>query len=253
MSVGSQQGVVDAMRVDLKKFHETWMELLFPRQRGADNTVLGKWRPQTTRERITYNGWSAVGALAIAVLYPLALLGVIVRFNARRIDVSVEKLGAIGVILLAILVWGGLAALVEFRLDYADRQANAIIAASVVAIVSAALAVFFRWLGGRVVTILFAYPFGMTAIFLPPVVAALVSESLAQFSIAFAEDVAVFVQDDILAEVGLKEYFVDNFEREGFAYVLIWLGISVPLGWLLGIMVALADFIRPKGTGGGDE
>jgi len=252
MSVGSQQGVVDAMRVDLKKFHETWMGLLYPRQRGADNTVLGKWRPQTTRERVTYNGWSALGALAIVVLYPLALFGVIVRFNARKIDVSVEKIGAIGVVLLAVLVWGGLAALVEFRLDFGDQRGNAIIAASVVAILASGLAVFFRYIGGRITTILFAYPLGMTAIFLPPVVAALVSPSMAQFSIAYAEDVAVFVQDDVLAEVGLKEYVVDNFEREGFAYVLIWIGISVPLGWLLGTTVALADFIRPKGTGGDD-
>jgi len=250
MSAGSQQGVVDAIRVDLTKFHETWMGLLYPRQRGTNNTVLGKWRPQTTREQVTYRSWSALGALAIAVLYPLALFGVIVRFNARKIDVSVDKLGAIGVVLLAILVWGGLAALVEFRLDFAAQEANAIIAASVVAILASALAVFFRYVGGRAVTIFLAYPLGMTAIFLPPVVAALVSDSVAQFSIAFAEDIAVFVQDDVLAEVGLKEYVVDNFEREGFAYVLIWLGISVPLGWLLGIMVALADFIRPKGTGG---
>ena len=26
----------------------------------------------------------------------------------------------------------------------------------------------------------------------------------------------------------------------------MWVVISVPLGWLLGIMVTLADFVRPK-------
>ncbi|MFB6150402.1 MAG: hypothetical protein ABEJ40_01220 [Haloarculaceae archaeon] len=245
MSVGNQS-VVDAVRVDLRKFHETWMELLFPRQRGADQTVLGKWRPETTREKVTYRGWSALGVLVIAVLYPLALIGVVVRFNTRRIDVSVERLGAVGVFLLAVLVWGGLAALVEFRLDFPDQKANAIVGASVVAIISTALALLFRKIDGRPVTVLLAYPFAVTAIFLPPVVAALLSDQVAQFSIAYSEDVRVFIQNQVLAEVGLKDYFVNNFEKSGLGYAAMWIAISFPIGWLLGIMVSLADFLRPK-------
>jgi len=247
MSVGSRQGVVEAIRFDLNKFHETWMGLLYPRQRGAGDTVLGKWQPQTTRERVTYTAWAALGALVVAVLYPLALFGVVVRFHARKIDVSVEKLGAVGVILLAVLVWGGLSALVEFRLDYSSQATNAIIAASVVAVVSAGLAVAFRAIGGRITTVVFAYPFGMTAIFLPPVVAALVSDDVAQFSIVYAEQLADLVRDEVLGPVGLRDYVADRFEMTELAYVLIWLGVSVPLGWLLGTTVALADFIRPTG------
>jgi len=247
MSVGNRQGVVEAVRFDLNKFHETWMELLYPRQRGASDTVLGKWQPQTTREKITYNVWAALGALAVAVLYPLALFGVVVRFHARKIDVSVQKLGAVGVVLLTILLWGGLSALVEFRLQaqFSSREANAIIAASVVAILSSALAVLFRSVGGRITTVVFAYPFGMTAIFLPPVVAALVSDDIAQFSILYAEQIAELARAQVLEPVGLRDEFADRFDMTEFAYVLIWVGISVPLGWLLGTTVALADFIRP--------
>jgi hypothetical protein len=245
MSVGNQ-GVVEAIKVDLRKFYETWMDLLFPRQRADDHSVLGKWRPETPREKVTYNGWSVLGMSVIAVLYPLALFGVVVRFHARKVDVSVEKIGAIGVFLLALLVWGGLAALVEFQLSFPENEANAIIGASVVAIASTALALFFRHVGGRAVTVIFAYPFAMTAIFLPPVVAALLSDRVAQFSIVYSEDVAVLIQDQVLAEVGLKDYFVDNFDRNGGAYVIMWVAISVPAGWLLGSTVALADFIRPK-------
>jgi signal transduction histidine kinase len=249
MSVGNRQGVVEAVRFDLNKFHETWMELLYPRQRGASDTVLGKWQPQTTREKLTYNVWAALGALVVAVLYPLALFGVVVRFHARKIDVSVQKLGAVGVVLLTILVWGGLSALVEFRLQaqFSSREANAIIAASVVAILSSALAVLFRSVGGRITTVVFAYPFGMTAIFLPPVVAALVSDDIAQFSIIYAEEIAELARAQALEPVGLRDEFADRFDMTEFAYVLIWVGISVPLGWLLGTTVALADFIRPTG------
>jgi len=249
MSTGDQS-IADAVKVDLRKFHETWMELLFPRQRAADHTVLGKWRPETPREKVTYRGWFAVGFPVVAILYPLALLGVLVRFHARQIDVSIEKIGAIGVFLLAVLVWGGLAALVEFQLNFPEDEANAIIGASVVAILSTAFALFFRHVDGRLATVFFAYPFAMTAIFLPPVVAALLSDQLAQFSIVYSEEVRVFIQDEVLAEVGLKDYFVENFDTTGGAYVIMWVVISVPVGWLLGIMVSLANFIRPTGGGG---
>jgi hypothetical protein len=249
MSTGDQS-IVDAVKVDLRKFHETWMELLYPRQRGANHTVLGKWRPETPREKVTYRGWSALGFPVVGVLYPMALFGVIVRFHARQIDVSIEKIGAIGVFLVAVLVWGGLAALVEFQLNFPEDEANAIVGASVVAIVSTALALLFRHVDGRFTTVVFAYPFAMTAIFLPPVVAALLSDQILQFPISYSEQVATFIQDDILARVDLKEYFVENFDRDGGAYVIMWVAISVPAGWLLGVMVSLANFIRP--TGGDD-
>jgi hypothetical protein len=251
MAAGNQS-VVDAIRVDLRKFHETWMELVFPRQRGAQHSVLGKWKPETPREKLTYNGWSVIGMAIIAVLYPMALAGVIVRFHARKIEFSIEKIGAIGVFLVAVLVWGGLAALVEFRLNFPAQEANAIIAASVVAILATGLALVFRAIDGRPVTVLFSYPLGMTAIFLPPLVAALLSDQIAQFTIVYSEEIAVFLQDEVLAELGLKDFFVRNFDRNGGAYVIMWVVISVPLGWLFGIMVTLADFIRPK-SGDGDE
>jgi len=245
MAAGNQS-IVDAVRVDLRKFHETWMELVFPRQRGSQHSVLGKWQPETPREKVTYNGWSAIGVLVVAVLYPLALAGVIVRFHARKIEFSIERIGAIGVFLFAVVFWGGLAALVYFQLDFPADEANAIVAASVVAILATGLALIFRAVDGRPVTVLFSYPLGMTAIFLPPVVAALLSDQLAQFSIAYSERIAVLIQDDVLARVGLENYFVRNFDRDGGAYVIMWVVISVPLGWLLGIMVTLADFVRPK-------
>jgi len=243
----ADQSIVDAIKVDLRKFHETWMEFVFPRQRGADHTVLGKWRPETPREKVTYRGWSTLGFPVVGILYPMALLGVVVRFHARKIDVSIEKIGAIGVFLLAVLVWGGLAALVEFQLSFPEEEANAIIGASVVAILSTALALLFRHVGGRFTTVFFAYTLAMTAIFLPPVVASLLSDQILQFPVVYSEEVAVFIQDEVLAEVGLKEYFVDNFDRDGGAYVIMWVAISVPAGWLLGIMVSLANFIRPSG------
>jgi hypothetical protein len=45
----------------------------------------------------------------------------------------------------------------------------------------------------------------------------------------------------------VRDYLIDNFDLEGITYVFLWFGISVPLGWILGILVTLADFVRPTG------
>jgi hypothetical protein len=45
--------------------------------------------------------------------------------------------------------------------------------------------------------------------------------------------------------LGLTDYLVAEFDLEGVAYVLLWFAVAVPLGWLLGGVVALADLVRP--------
>jgi hypothetical protein len=256
MSVGSSEGIVEAIRFDLTKFHETWMELLYPRQRETTNTVLGKWEPTTTREEVTYRAWAALGVLVIGVVYPLALLGVVVRFHTRRIDVSISRAGPLAVVLLAVVVWGGLAALAEFQFAFGAKEANAIAGASLVAIAATAVAVGVRKVGGRKSVVLVGYPLAMTAIFLPPVVAALVSDRVvAGFVIVESDRIARFILNEVLRDGStyfsllgdVRAYFVTNFERQGFAYVWMWLGASIPAGWLLGMTVELAEFIRPTG------
>jgi len=246
MSVGSEQGIAGGVRIDLKRLHETWMELVYPRQRGADNTVLGKWTPDSQFGMALYRLWSIVGVPVIAIVYPLVLLGAFLRFQTRRVDSTATRLGVVGVVLLSILVWGALIALARFRLDLAAGGITAIAAASGVATVAAALAVFTRRIDGRLVTVLLSYPFGVTAIFLPPVVAALFSPAVADTVIPLSDDLARWLLFNVMDPIGAGDYLRANFEREGAAHALIWLGISIPLGWLLGILVTLADLVRPK-------
>jgi len=245
MAVGSERGIVGGIRIDLKRLHETWMEVVYPRQRGADDTVLGKWTPDSQLQLALYRLWSAVGMPVIALVYPLVLLGAFLRFQTRRIDSTAARLGVVGVIGLSVLVWGALIALARFQLNLDPGGLVAVIAASVVATVSAALAVFTRRVGGRGTTVALAYPFGMTAIFLPPVVAALFSQDVASVVLPSSDRLARWLLWDVLDLVGLAEPLVENFEREGGAYALMWLGISVPLGWVLGLLVSLADLVRP--------
>jgi len=245
MAAGTEQGMVQAIRFDLQRMHETWMEVFYPRQRNADHTVLGKWKPDRGLQLYLYRLWSALGVPIVAVLYPLVLFGYFVRFQTRRVNVTATRLGFVGVVLLFVLLWGALSALVAFPLEgeIAAGGVTAIIAASAVAIFSSALAFGFWMLDGRPVTVLFAYPFAMTAIFLPPVVAALYSETMAEIVLTRSDSLASWSLDQM--PVAIESYLVENFDRDSFAHVIIWFCVSIPAGWILGIVVTLADLVRP--------
>jgi hypothetical protein len=247
MAAAGQQGIADAIRFDLVRMHETWMEFVFPRQRGAEGTVLGKWRPEEGYERVLYRAWSVVGVPIVGLVYPFVLLGYILRFQTRRVTLTARRLGWIGVVVLFAVLWGALSLLAKFQ--FADALTGggvtAIVAASGVAVLSAALAFAFWRIDGRVVTVALAYPFAVTAIFLPPVVAALYSTAVADVVLDSSDSLARWFLATGPDVAGVKTYLVENFEREGFAYVLMWFGISVPLGWVLGVLVTLADLVRP--------
>lgn len=247
MAAGSEQGVGNAIRLDLRRMHETWMEFVFPRQRDAEGTVLGKWKPQGGLEAYTYRLWSALGVPIVGLLYPFVLFGYFLRFQTRRLNVTAVRIGLLGVIALFVVLWGGLSLLAKFQFsgELSGGGVTAIVAASSVAVVSAALAYGTWRAGGRVTTVLLAYPFAMTAIFLPPVVAALYSSAIGDVVLSSSDSIAqwfLFEGPDLF---GVKEFLIEEFDREGFAYVLMWFGISVPLGWLLGFFVTLADLVRP--------
>jgi hypothetical protein len=242
--MATQGGLVYALRVDVKRLHETWMELLFPRQLGGDESVLGKWTPDSSAGWAKYRTWAAVGALVVALLYPLALFGYFVRFQATRFDGTAARLGVLGVVVLSVLVWGGLAVLARFRFSFEGFLA--VVAAAVVATVAAALGVLATQRGGRALSVFVGYPLGVTAVFLPPVVAALYSPTVASFVFPNSENIAAWFLDNVFAVGGLGDYLRTEYDLTGLSYVGMWIGISVPLGWLLGGLVTLADVVRPS-------
>ena len=236
-------GLAEGIKIDLVRLHETWMELVFPRQRTAVHSVLGKWQPRGRGDRIKYRIWAALGAPIVGLLYPFLLVGFAVRFNARRFNSATTRLGIVGVVLLTALLWGGLTALTRLRLGFSGSLAVG--AASVVAVVSAALAAVFARIGGRGTTVVFGYPFAMNAVFLPPVVAALYDPSLSGV-LDQSEALAIFLLDNVLYVYDVNEYLRSSFTLEGITVVLMWIGIATPLGWFLGFLVTLADLVRPR-------
>jgi hypothetical protein len=244
---GAQQpGLLEAVRIDLRRLHDTWLELAFPRQLDAERTVVGRWRPETLPQKIAYGLWAALGVPLVALGYPLLIVGVLVRFNASRLDTATTRLGVVGVVLLSLLVWGALSAAAWLR-DFPVDGLVAVVAASLVATVAAALAVVCSRVGGRGTTVLLAYPAGVTALFLPPVVAALYSPALAAVVFPGSQSLAVWLLTNVLTVGGLNDLLTARFDLRGLGYVAMWVAISVPLGWLLGFVVSLANVVRPTG------
>jgi hypothetical protein len=237
-------GLLDAVRIDIARLHATWMELAFPRQLDPGR-VVGKWTPETTFQKVTYYLWAVVGVPLVAVGYPLLLFGFAARFYATTVDSAAARLGVVGVVLLSLVAWGALTAAAWIR-EFPTGGLIAVGAAGVVATVAAALAVGTSRVGGRATSVLIAYPAAVTAFLLPPVVAALYSPALADVIFPNTTSLAVWILDGPLAIGGLNEVIRARFDLRGTAYVLMWIGISVPVGWLFGLLVALADVVRPK-------
>ena len=220
------------------------MELFFPRQRGTESSVLGKWRPSSTTGKVAYRAWSAVGAPVIALLYPFALAGFALRYYTRKIDGTATRIGVVGVVLISALAWGGLTALARVR--FSTDGFLAVAAAGSVATVAAALAHLTGTRGGRASTVALAYPFAMTALFLPPVVAALYSPTLSQTIFPKSYTLAVWILDNPLDVWNVNTFIREQFTLEGLGYVGMWFALAVPIGWFVGLLVSLADVVRPQ-------
>ncbi|WP_254863248.1 hypothetical protein [Halovivax gelatinilyticus] len=246
----NRAGLIGAVKFDLARLHGAWMEVFFPRQRGRGHSVMGKWKPETFPQALGYYSWYVVGALGLFLLYPLAVFGLATRFYASKLDSTATRLGIVGVTLVAIVVWGLLSVLAYFELPW--NSFLAIAAASSVAVVSTTLAAVCSKYGGRAVTVLFAYPFAMTALFLPPVVAALVTPSLEPHVLEPSYDFAAWLLDNVLFVGGVNEFLRESFDLEGGAYAAMWFGFAVSTGWLFGLLVSLANLVRPS-PDDGDE
>jgi len=243
---GQRTGLIDAIRIDVARLHATWMELVFPRQLDP-SSVLGRWEPETGGQKAAYYAWAALGIPLVMIGYPLLLLGFATRYYAGKLDSATTRLGIVGVVLVAAVAWGLLTVGAWVR-QFSTSGLIAVAAAGGVATVSAGLAVVFSRRGGRLTSVVFAYPAATTALFLPPVVAALYSPALAGV-LTGSTNLAIWILDNVLTVGGLNEIIRSRFALEGPAYVAMWFGIAVPLGWLLGSVVALADVIRPKQEG----
>ncbi|MFB6354341.1 MAG: hypothetical protein ABEJ92_09665 [Halobacteriales archaeon] len=236
-------GLLAAIRIDLETLHEHWMAAAFPQVRTGAHAVLGAWRPESPVALAAFYAWSTLGLVAVGTLYPFAVVGFAIRYHAVRLDRTATRIGLLGVVALSVLLWGALTVVARYR--FSTEGFLAVAAAGGVATTSAVLAVLFARVGGRFTTVVLAYPFGVTALFLPPVVAALYSPALGDVVFAGSDLLAVWLLENVLDVGGLNVWLRSRFDLVGLTYVGMWFGLAVPVGWALGLLVTLADLVRP--------
>ncbi|GAD53407.1 hypothetical protein MBEHAL_2167 [Halarchaeum acidiphilum MH1-52-1] len=240
--MGTSRDLVSAVKIDLARLLAAWRDLAF--DRPTDEYAARGWRPDAVPARVAYLLWSVIGAVLIAIVYPFAALGFWVRYVGRRIDRIVAGLGVLVIGCVVAVVWGGLTALAWNRLPAAGFRA--VLAASVVATVSVGLSWAFARHRSRALTLVLSYPFAVAAVFLPPVTAALYSPTLGNVVLPGSTSFAAWLLDNVLGVGGLGAAIRQQFDLAGFAFVAMWFGFAVPIGWALGLLVTLADAVRPQ-------
>ncbi|PSQ45841.1 hypothetical protein BRD17_00535 [Halobacteriales archaeon SW_7_68_16] len=166
---------------------------------------------------------------------------------SSRVNERVNAIGVGGIAVLSLLVWGLLTAFVTVLVS--TQAGLAVFAASVVAIVFGAAFVGTIRYGTQRLTVLAGYPAGVTTLFLPPVVAALVTPAVGELVLPASTSIAAWLLDTVFARVGLAEPLREGFTLQGAAYLAMWIGISIPIGWLVGLGVVGADYLRLRSTG----
>jgi len=239
------------VRADLSVLHDGWLTLGFPGRRDH-HPALGEWAPSTAAGRAAFWLWAAAGVPVVAAVYPLALVGFAVRFYARRLFRTAVSLGRVGVAAGTAVAWSVFTAGV-WLLDVPSEGVRAVAAGGAVAVASAVLSTTVARRGGRLATVAVAYPLGVTALFLPPVVAAFYWPPLADSVFPNSYALAVWLLDHPLSVAGVASFLREQFRLAGVGYVGMWAGLATVVGWTLGSLVSLADLVRPaEPVDGGD-
>lgn len=239
--------LVAAVKTDLGRLLTGWRSLLFSMESAA-HPVRGRWRPETTRERLAFWLWSALGAALIGFTYPFAVAGFWVRYATRRLNQIATGLGFVAIVAVVAVAWGALTALAWGGFPAAGFKA--VLTASVVATLSAGLAWVTARTGGRRLTLLATSPLVVAAVFLPPVTAALFSPTLGEIILPRSTSLAEWILDNVLFVGNLSTVIRRQFDLSGVAFVAMWSGLAVPIGWGLSLLVVFANAVRPRDDGG---
>lgn len=231
------------IQTDLSVLHDAWLTLGF-RGRRDHHPALGEWAPSTPVGRVAYWLWALLGVPVVVAVYPLALVGFAVRFYTRRLFRTAVSLGWVGVAVGTTVAWSAFTA-GFWLLDVPLEGVRAVAAGGGVAVLSAVLSMTITRRGGRLSTVLFAYPLGVTALFLPPVVAAFYWPPLADQVFPNSYALAIWLLDNPLSVGSVASFLRENFRLVGFGYVGMWTGLATVVGWVLGAFVTLADLVRP--------
>lgn len=147
------------------------------------------------------------------------------------------------VALIAAVVWG--CSLVYGAARFGVSGFVALLGASLLAVLSAAIAVLFFLVPGKRKTIGLAYPFALNVIFLPPLIIAYY-EPVLSFIWDYSLVTAGWILDTFLHYYDINAYLRRNYTLTNQFAIAMWFGISYPLGWTLGSSVHIVKSYGPS-------
>lgn len=148
--------------------------------------------------------------------------------------INVHARSMILVTLVAAVIWG--IGLVYGAARFGVSGFVALFGASLIAVISASIAVLFFLVPGKRKTIGLAYPFTLNVVLLPPLIIAYYEPILA-FVWDYSTQTAIWILDTFLHYYDLNTYLRQNYTMTNRLYILMWFGISYPVGWILGSSV----------------
>lgn len=120
----------------------------------------------------------------------------------------------------------------------------ALFGATIIAVVSASFSALFFLVPGRKKTIGLAYPMALNVVLLPPLVIAMYEPAFSAVW-EYSDYVAAVLMDSFLHVYDINTYLRSNYSMNENRFVLMWFGLSYPMGWIIGSSVYTGKVLTP--------
>lgn len=193
---------------------------------------------------IVYNLALAIGVLGIAA----TLLGLFLVGDPRHLGRVVRRLSNHPLFWLVIGVYAlfGGVVFVPGLVVIVVELAVALLVGGTLLVVLGAGWVTFRSRPSRGVRIAIAYPFAIGAIVVPVAATTLVSPTFAIIARVATEGLAIIILDTVFQFGDINRWIRATFDLDGSGYLLMWLAISISLGWIAGTGFELGIHVRNR-------
>lgn len=217
---------------DLHRIHLLWMSLLYPRQLNQ-HSVTGRWKPESVVRVVGFRLWGVLSVPVVGVSYALFLLGMIFRHAVETAVAVADKAGISLTVFGFGLFWLGISLALYNYTDPAQTLAFAV--SAVVALVCLTISILSQRRFGAVGTVLVSYPTAYNSVFLPPITAAVTtSADILAPILPTSYSIAVVVLNAL--PTPLSSFLRSTFQIDGGGHLLMWVGISIVVGWTTGIL-----------------
>lgn len=90
------------------------------------------------------------------------------------------------------------------------------------------------------------YPLGSCAVFVPIIVAGLISPTFSEGAQRLSSIVAIALLDSVFEIGDANEFLRDTFDLDGINYAVFWTLVAATAGWIVGFTVESATYLRRR-------